>query len=263
MQNEDKSLEKEFGELRETLRTLRGENGCPWDREQSLDDIISYLIDESYELLQAEKTGDWDDVEEELGDVVFLVIFIHEFLLEKRKTTLAEIVSRVHRKIVSRHPHVFGSSNAANSAESTAEWERIKRDEKKTKHKSGALEPPPKNLPPLRRAVVIQKNAAGTGFDWPDHRGVVDKLREETDELEAAIDGGNRNMVKEELGDILFTVVNLARRMDIDPENALETTMAKFLKRFREMERKASERGVTLDTMTLDDMEELWQQSKD
>jgi len=263
MHNDDKSLEEEFGALRDTLRTLRGKDGCPWDREQSLDDIISYLIDESYELLRAEKSGDWEDVEEELGDVVFLVIFIHEFLLEKRNTSLTEIVSRVHRKIVSRHPHVFGSRQASNSAESTAEWERIKREEKKKKHKDGLLEPTASDLPPLRRAMILQKKAAGAGFDWPDHRGVIDKLREETAELESAVDGGGRSRVKEELGDILFTIVNLARRMDIDPENALETTTTKFLRRFREMERKAAERGVDLESMTLDEMEDLWQKSKE
>lgn len=228
-----------------------------------MDDIISYLIDESYELLRAEKSEKWTDVEEELGDVLFLVIFVHELLLEKRKTTLSDIVSRVHEKIVNRHPHVFGSSEAKNSTESLAEWERIKEKEKERDQQTGILETISLELPPLRKALAIQKKAAAVGFDWPDHAGVVEKFREELGELEKALEKGERRRIKEEIGDLFFTAVNLARQLGVNPEIALEITSRKFMTRFSEMESKARAAGKTLTGLTLEEMEELWQQSKD
>ncbi len=262
MEVDDRNLEREIGDLRKTLRRLRGENGCPWDREQTMDDIILYLIDESYELLGAEKAQDWDEVEEELGDVLFLVIFVHELLLEKRKTALSDIISRVHSKIVKRHPHVFGSTTARNSSESLSEWERIKQEEKEPRSRKGILTDIPSELPPLQKALAIQKKAAAVGFDWPDHAGIIEKFREEIDELEKALDEGERQRVKEEMGDIFFTVVNLARQLGTNPEIALEITSRKFMARFESMEGMALAEGKTLEGLTLDEMETLWQQSK-
>jgi tetrapyrrole methylase family protein/MazG family protein len=262
MERSDPTIEKELSALRSTLRRLRGPGGCPWDREQKLDDMISYLIEEAYELLQAEKAKNRREVEEELGDVFFILIFIHELLLEERGTTLASIVARAHRKIISRHPHVFGTTKAANSAESTAEWERIKRSEKKDRAKASLLDDVPKKLPPLRRAAAVQRKAAGVGFDWPDHGGIVDKLREEIGELTEAIRRGPRERVKDEVGDILFTVVNLARALKVDPESALEGTTMKFIKRFGHVEKGARRKGASLSSLSLEEMERLWQKSK-
>lgn len=252
----------EIAALRKTLRILRGENGCPWDRERSMDDIISDLIGEAYELLRAEKSKHWDNVEEELGDVMFLVIFIHELYAEQKGTPLSEIISRVHRKIVKRHPHVFGSTTARNSSEGLAEWERIKRSEKKTRKREGLLDDVPPELPPLRKATEIQKKAAEVGFDWPDRNGILEKLREEIGELECAVERGEREMIKDEMGDCIFTIINLARRLQVEPENALEQTMVKFISRFRVMEKSARSRGISLDDLTLEEMERLWQKSK-
>lgn len=262
MADVDRDVEKEIAALRRTLRMLRSEKGCPWDREQTLDDLISYLITESYELLHAEKSGNRDGVREELGDVIFLVVFIHELLQETGEVGLSEIVSQAHRKIINRHPHVFGSSKARNRAESVAEWERIKRSEKRTGRKDLAFYAIPPELPALRKAIAIQKEAAGVGFDWPDHSGILEKLAEERDELEEAIAGGDRNDIKNEIGDMLFTVVNLARKLGVAPGNALETTSAKFVKRFRSMEEKAARTETNLDDLTLDEMETLWRDSK-
>lgn len=262
MEPTDGAIEKEIAALRATLRRLRGPNGCPWDREQKLDDIISYLIDESYELLQAEKAKDWPAVEEELGDVLFTVLFAHELMIEKRKTSLPRILARVHEKIVNRHPHVFGGTKAATSAESLAEWERIKRAEKPEPRAQRVLDSVPDALPPLRRAAAVQKKAAAVGFDWPDCRGILDKLREETAELSAEIDRDSREGIKDEIGDILFTVVNLARRLDVDAESVLEGTTAKFIERFGALESEARRRGRKLPAMSLDEMEDLWQRSK-
>ncbi len=263
MERNNRGIGAEIESLQRTLRILRGENGCPWDRERSMDDLISDLINESYELLRSEKSGKWDDIVEELGDVLFLVVFIHQLYLEHAETPLSDIVSRVHRKIIRRHPHVFGSATARSSVESVAEWERIKRSEKKDKAHGGALDDVPPEMSPLRKATEIQKKAAGVGFDWPDRFGILEKLHEELNELESAIEGGKRKAIKEEVGDLFFTLVNLARHLQVEPENALERTTAKFIARFREMEKAARSRGIALDGLTLDEMERLWQESKD
>jgi tetrapyrrole methylase family protein/MazG family protein len=263
MEPSDRAIGKEIAALRRTLRTLRGPGGCPWDRERDIDDMISYLIEESYELLQAEKGKSWRHVEEELGDVFFIVIFIHELLLEKRKTPLEAIVARVHEKIVNRHPHVFGTTSAANSSESLAEWDRMKRSEKRKRPASGLLSGIPAKLPPLRRAAAVQRRAAGIGFDWPDCAGILDKLREEIDELATELRHGSRARIKDEVGDILFTAVNLARYLKVDPESVLEGTTEKFVARFDTVERKAKRSGKELSSMSLDEMERLWQESKE
>ncbi len=262
MERSDRAIGKEIAALRKTLRTLRGPGGCPWDRERDIDDMISHLIEESYELLQAEKGKNWRHVEEELGDVFFILVFIHELLLEKRAAPLAAIVARVHEKIVKRHPHVFGNTEAANSSESLAEWERMKRSERRKRHASGVLSDIPAKLPPLRRAAAVQRRAAGVGFDWPDSAGILDKLREEIGELSVELRRGSRARIKDEVGDILFTVVNLARFLEVDPESVLEGATEKFVGRFGGVERRAKRSGKKLSSMSLDEMERLWQKSK-
>lgn len=259
----DDRLSTEIASLRQTLRTLRGPGGCPWDMGRTLDEMISFLIDEAYELLHAEKTGDADHLEEELGDILFLIVFIHELMLEKRDTRLSEIIAGAHAKIVRRHPHVFGNTSADNETESLAEWERIKKAEKDGDGNGDLLSSVPTNLPPLRRAFALQKKAAGVGFDWPGYEGVIDKMHEEIDELRQAVESGNRLHVREETGDLLFTVVNLARVLNVDCESSLEKTSEKFKRRFDMIESKAAARGEDLESMSLDEMEALWQESKD
>lgn len=258
----DEGLSAEIASLRETLRTLRSPDGCPWDRERTLDEMISFLIDEAYELLHAEKSGDNDHLEEELGDVVFLIVFIHELMLQRRETRLSEITARAHEKIVRRHPHVFGDTSAGNEKESLAEWERIKKAEKSGAGETGLLSSVPTTLPPLRRAFALQKKAAGAGFDWTGYEGVIDKMYEEIDELREAAESGDRTHVREEVGDLLFTVVNLARALNVDCESSLERTSEKFKRRFTSMETMAADRGLDLGSMSLDEMEALWQESK-
>ncbi|MCK4549370.1 MAG: nucleoside triphosphate pyrophosphohydrolase [Candidatus Krumholzibacteria bacterium] len=260
--SKDDELSAEIASLRRTLRTLRSPGGCPWDRERTLDEMISYLIDEAYELLHAEKTGDADHLEEELGDVLFLIVFIHELMLQRRRTKLSEITARAHEKIVRRHPHVFGNTSANSEKESLAEWERIKRAEKGSPGGDGLLSSVPTNLPPLRRAFALQKKAAGTGFDWTGYEGVLDKMYEEIDELRAAAESGDRMHVREEVGDLLFTAVNLARSLNVDCESSLERTSDKFKSRFGKMESIAADLGKELESMSLDEMEALWQESK-
>ncbi len=262
METKDVKLESAVESLRKTMRILRGPDGCPWDREQSMDDIITYLIEESYELLQAERSGDWDEVAGELGDVFLMVVFIHELLIEQKPVSLSDIVERVHRKIVSRHPHVFGPTSAANTEESIAEWERIKKSEREHTADEGLFDDVPDHLPPLRKATSIQRKAASVGFDWPDAGGIIEKLREETDELESELDRDDKEAITGEIGDLLFTVVNLARRSGVQPESALETSSMKFVRRFKELEQKIRNRGGELDKTPLAELERLWQESK-
>ena len=261
MSNEAK-LAAEIASLRETLRILRGPDGCPWDRDQNMDNIITYMIEESYELLQAERSRDWDDVAGELGDVLLMVLFVHELLLEEGGPPLAEITRRVHDKIINRHPHVFGDERAETTRESVAQWERIKRSERGGAPSDSILESVPDHLPPLRKATAIQRKVAAVGFDWPDISGILDKIKEEISELEHEMKSGDRNTIKGEIGDMLFTIVNLARRLNISPESALETCVVKFTRRFNELEKSIKESGKTLESASLEEMERLWQQSK-
>ncbi|MDD3642315.1 MAG: nucleoside triphosphate pyrophosphohydrolase [Candidatus Krumholzibacteria bacterium] len=260
----DERLGTEIEKLRTTLRILRGENGCPWDRARTAGEMISHLIEEAYELLQAEAAGDLGHIEEELGDVLFLIVFIHELMLERRGAPLSSIVEAAHGKIVSRHPHVFGGTSASDETQSQAEWDRMKREERRARAAGPEtiLSSVPSGLPPLRRALAVQKKAAAAGFDWPDHRGVIDKLGEEAAELADAVDAGERDHVREEIGDLLFTVVNVARYLDIDCESALEQSTAKFIRRFDEIEERAAAGGTPLPTLTLEQMESLWQSAK-
>ena len=263
MDRKDKKLAEEIASLRKTLRTLRGPDGCPWDRDQSIDNIITYLIEEAYELLQAERSGDWNEVAAELGDVLFLVVFIHELLLEQNQIALSDITKRVHEKIINRHPHVFGDSNAADKQESIAQWERIKRGERTDSAQTRLLGDVPDHIPPIRRAIAIQRRVASVGFDWPDTTGIVEKIREEIAELELEIKAKDRIKIKEEIGDLLFTIVNLARRVNVSPESALETCSVKFIRRFNELEDSIKQAGGTLESATLEEMERFWQKSKE
>lgn len=259
---EKRDTGREIEALRATLRILRGKDGCPWDREQSMGDITSYLIDETYELLHAEKSGDLKHIEEEFGDVFYLVIFIHELMLERNGLPFADIIARIHKKIISRHPHVFGTTSAENCHESVAEWERIKKSEKGPLKNLPALQDIPAGLPPMRHAFSVHKKAAAVGFDWPDHRGVIDKLFEEIEELKDAVDSGNKDNIREEIGDLFFTVINLARKLGIDSESALAGSSAKFIKRFNIMEENARAQGMDLESMSRENLEVIWQDSK-
>ncbi|MBN1165361.1 MAG: nucleoside triphosphate pyrophosphohydrolase [Candidatus Krumholzibacteriota bacterium] len=257
-----RNVDGEIEALRATLRVLRGKNGCPWDREQSLDDLVSYLIDESYELLHAVKSTDPAQLEEELGDVIFLVVFIHELMQQRTTTPLNKIIHDAHAKIIARHPHVFGRTSAADRTESLAEWERIKKEQNPVTAGNSVLSSIPAVYPPVRKASAIQKKAALTGFDWPDHEGIIDKLYEEIDELKASIDTGERGSIKEEIGDLFFTLINLARQLQVDAEGALDRTTAKFIQRFRWMEKTARDSGLHLEELSLEEQEKLWQKSK-
>lgn len=247
-------------DLKKIIALLRGESGCPWDREQTHESIRRNFLEETYEACEAIDTGDNDNLREELGDVLTQVLFHAEIEEEAGRWGLSEVADEVCKKLISRHPHVFGERAVAGVDEVLTNWDEIKRLEKKQSTTASAMDSVAKSLPALWRAEKIQAKAGKIGFDWPDVRGAWDKLTEETAELREAILGDGR--VEEELGDLLFSAVNVARLTGIDPEEALHGACEKFIRRFRYMEDAAGSRGTALCDMSLDEMEALYQEGK-
>jgi len=258
--SEENKIGPEIARLRQTLKLLRSEKGCPWDREQTIEDLSSHLIDEAYELLSSVRKEEWPEAEEELGDIAYLLIFIHLLYLGRKNTPLWRIISKANEKIISRHPHVFGTSSAENTTESLIQWEKAKRKEKPGLSVMNGI---PDGLPALRYAMSVSRKAVNVGFEWSDHTGIIDKLHEEIEELEEAVKRGDLDHIREEVGDILFTVVNLARKLEVDPERAAAETTGKFIRRFRIMESLARAKGGDLTGMDMEELEKLWVRSKE
>lgn len=251
------------------MALLRGPDGCPWDREQTLDTLKRYAVEEVYEVVDAIDHGTPAQHCDELGDLLLQVVFQARLREEEGQFTFDDVVAAIVDKLIRRHPHVFGETAvAAGDAEEVVQrWEAIKADERPGADGSLAsrIDGVPRSLPALMRARDLQVKAARVGFDWPDTEGAIDKLREEMAELEAAIDDASRDAadhVAEELGDVLFTVVNLARHVGVDPESALHHASAKFDRRFRYLEHLADEAGARLEDVSLERLESWWQRSK-
>lgn len=248
--------------LFDLLAVLRGEDGCPWDRAQTTGNILSDLVEEAYELQWAQTQGDDEELLDEMGDVVFVTAFAIALIQEKDPSfTLERITRYAYDKIKRRHPHVFGDAVANTKEEVLTHWERIKALEK-GEDSGGAMSDIPGGLPPLRMAETIQRRAARQGFDWQDAAGVLAKIREELDEVEAALDSTG-DKTREEIGDLLFSIINLTRFLHIDTEQALTSANAKFIARYRKMEQLATADGHDLTALTLDEMESYWQRAKE
>ncbi|HEX6791930.1 MAG TPA: nucleoside triphosphate pyrophosphohydrolase [Candidatus Krumholzibacteria bacterium] len=244
------------------IARLRGPDGCPWDRAQSLDDVLSDLIEEAYELEWAGTHYGDAELLDEMGDVLFVLCFA---LAIKRETspqfTLDAIAAHAHDKIYGRHPHVFGTEKADTPAESIVHWERVKAAERAKKN-AGTLDGIAGNLPALRHAVKVQERAAGVGFDWDDVKPVIAKLREEIEELERALESGDREHIIHEMGDVIFSSANVCRFLKIDADEALQVSTSKFIKRFQTMEARIHADGKKLESMTLDEMDAYWNRVK-
>jgi len=250
----------DINDLRKLMSLLRGPGGCPWDSEQTHDSIRRNLLEEAYEAAEAIDDGDMEHLLEELGDVLMQVLF-HADIEEKAGGFDLDIIADATcKKLIRRHPHVFGEVRAKNGSESLVFWDDIKRKEKMQDSASEAMNSVARSLPALWRAEKIQKKAAKAGFDWPDHSGALEALRSELQELEGAILSGDG--VAEELGDLIFSAVNVARFFDVDPEQALTLSSDKFVSRFEWMESAAQEQRQRLGDMSLDEMEALYQQAK-
>lgn len=252
---------RQMERLRAIMHRLRAPGGCPWDAEQTHGSLVSNLIEEAYETVDAIQRCDMEHLKEELGDLLLQVVFHSELAEEAGRFNLDEVARGIAEKLVRRHPHVFSSSSASTTDAVLQQWDEIKRGEKGTEDEP-YLHGTGKGLPALLRASKLQKKAAKVGFDWPTQTGVLAKIREELLELEAAADAQDLKAVDEELGDLLFSVVNLARFRKMDPEVVLAAANEKFERRFNEMERRLRESGKTLDAATADQMDEAWEAVK-
>lgn len=264
-------MSKSFDELIAVMARLRAPGGCPWDAVQTYDSLSQYLLEEAYETFdaihEATETGDTANLKEELGDLLLQVVFHSTIAAERRDFTIDDVSEGVAKKLVLRHPHVFGDEKLERAEDVLDNWDTLKANERKAsgkidKTKDSILDDVPVHFPALLEAVKLTKKAAKAGFDWPETSMVFDKLKEETDELHDAIEQNDRENIAEEIGDLLFVVVNLARRFDIEPETALKKTNRKFRKRFRFIEDELKNRGKTLDQSDLDEMDNIWNRSK-
>ncbi|MFO1392563.1 MAG: nucleoside triphosphate pyrophosphohydrolase [Steroidobacteraceae bacterium] len=237
--------------------------GCPWDREQTWASIAPHTIEEAYEVEDAVRRGDPEHVRDELGDLLFQVVFQSRIAEEQGLFAFADVADSISGKLERRHPHVFGTETIGNAVEQTAAWERHKAAERAARGGGqGRLDGVTLGLPALSRAAKLGRRAAGAGFDWPDAAGVLGKVREECDELASALESGEISQVSEELGDLLFSVAQLARHLAIDPEQSLRDANDKFERRFRAMEARASRDRRDLAGMTAGELEALWLEAK-
>jgi len=240
------------------MRRLRAPGGCPWDREQTLQTLKPCLLEETYELLEAMDGSDMALHVEELGDVLLQVVFQCAIREEEGLFTLDDVAEALTEKLIRRHPHVFGDVAAHSSGEVLRNWEAIKQKEKGKAPDRSAIDGVPSVLPALLKAQRIQSKAARVGFDWEDATGATEKIEEELGELKEAVSAGDPKKVSEEMGDLLFSVVNYCRFVGVDAESALEGTSKKFSRRFREVERRIREQGRTLKACTLAEMDAVW-----
>lgn len=252
-----------FESLLEIMARLRGPGGCPWDREQTPTTLKPFLVEETYEVLEAIESGSAAAVREELGDLLFQVIFHARLAAEAGAFTMAEVLDHLARKMIRRHPHVFGDKAVESAREALVQWETIKRDEAAGagRHRS-VLDGVPRSLPSLLRAQRLQSKAARVGFDWPDAEAAWQKVREELNEVDDAVARRDRARVQEELGDVLFSLVNVARLSDIDAEEALQSTIEKFRRRFTDMEADLTARGKDTRSVGPEELERLWEAAK-
>ena len=249
-------MSETFDRLYDLVKYLRGEKGCPWDREQTLDSLRPHLLEEIHELCEAIEEDDAGKIREEVGDVLFLLLFLGRIAEEEGRFTPSEIMDGTYAKMKARHPHVFGTKKDLNAGQVLDQWERAKREQKP--EGESVLSGIPKGLSALTKAQRIQQRAASLGFDWDDIVSVFEKIREEIAEFEEAYKGQNAAEIKDELGDIFFSLVNVARFLGIRAEDALQGTNEKFRQRFANVEREIARRG----RMTLEEMDAIWERSK-
>jgi tetrapyrrole methylase family protein / MazG family protein len=250
----------DFQELLKIMEALRSEKGCPWDKEQTRESLKPFIIEEAYELIEAIDESDPEKIKEELGDLLFQIVFQCQIAKENNEFKVSDVIEKISKKMIARHPHVFGKADYKTADEVLLHWEEQKKLEGKMRE--SILEGIPKTLPSLLRAHRLQKRAAGVGFDWEKVEDVLKKLDEELKEFKEALKTKRQDEIEDELGDIFFMLVNISRFIGVNPEDALRKTISKFIHRFRYIEMNAAERGKKLSDMTLNEMDSLWDESK-
>lgn len=248
-----------FLKLIQILKDLRSPDGCDWDKEQTHESLVPYLVEETYEVIEAIENKDSKALKEELGDLILHVLFQAELSSEKGEFDIFDALDSINNKLVSRHPHVFDKNSKDDSWNQKGSWEKSKKKEKK---RDSVLEGVPKSLPGLLRSRRIQERAASVGFDWKEVSPIIDKVEEELNEVKDSIIENNKEQIELELGDLLFSIVNLSRFYNIDPENALKRSTNKFISRFNEIEKRISESGESMESSDLETMDKIWNEVK-
>jgi len=257
-------------QLLDIMRALRDpDSGCPWDRQQNFQSLIPYTIEEAYEVADAIERNNYDDIKSELGDLLFQIVFYSQLATEQQAFDFNEVAQSISEKLLRRHPHVFADANIANAEEQTKEWEKLKQQERVAKAAKSSsllshLDDVSRTLPSLMRAEKLQKRAAREGFDWPSVKGVMAKVYEELEEVQQEIDAKKQEHEKleDEIGDLFFSCINLSRHVGVDAEQSLRKANLKFERRFRALENEASNKGLQVNQMNVDELEDLWQEVK-
>lgn len=255
-----KKRRKNLNELISIMERLRSPQGCPWDREQTMESLRTYLIEEVYEIIEAIEEDNPEALKEELGDLLFHILFLSRIAEEQGEFDIWEVIDRISKKMVSRHPHVFGEKKVSSSREVEKTWSDLK--EKEKSHRRSILDGIPQHLPALLRAYRITERASRVGFDWQKTDDIFQKLDEEIEELEQALSQDHRGKIEDEVGDVLFVLVNMARLTGINPEEALRRTTHKFITRFHHIEKALERSHKSLKEVSLEEMDRLWEQAK-
>jgi len=258
MQHENRTGER-FSKLVDILNILRGEQGCPWDRQQDEESIANYFLEEAYEAIEALYSNDDKALREELGDVMMEVVFLARIYTEKDLFDIGDVLEGINKKMIRRHPHVFGEKKIKSSNQVSTEWNQQKKKEKKEDYVIGKTA---KHSPALLESFLIGKRASSFGFDWKKPEHVIKKLKEEIKEIGKAIESEEKSKVFEEIGDLLFAVSNVSRHLKVNPEIALKKANQKFVKRFQYIEKKMKEKGIDLEKASLEEMDKLWEEAK-
>lgn len=252
------SVANKFEQLVNIMELLRSEKGCPWDREQTHKSLRQFLLEETYEVLESIDNDDIDELKIELGDLLLQIVFHAQIASEEKHFNIEDILENINNKLVTRHPNVFGDLKIDSAKEQTINWEKIKM----TEGKKSVIDGVPKDLPALLSAHRIQSKAATVGFDWEIINDVWKKIDEELNEFKQAVDVNNHDDIEEEFGDLLFSLVNLSRFIQVNPEDALRNTVKKFSKRFKYIEQQVSEKGKKMVDCSLEELDTIWEESK-
>jgi MazG family protein len=262
-ENENEPSAKQYSKLVKVIRTLRSENGCPWDKKQTPESFHPYILEEYHELVQALNSKDYPGMVDEAGDLLFLVIFVAFMFEQEGFTSLSRIIEGSLEKMVRRHPHVFAGESVKDADDVLANWGKIKATESSIRERESVLDGIPRTLPALARAQRLAKRAGRVGFDWSDPMDVFEKVQEEISELKEAARMGDQGKIDEEMGDILFALTNAARLFNVNAEAGLNRTSDKFEARFRFIEKELAKQGKTAEEATLEEMDAIWDRAKE